>query len=92
MCGGVTVYTALKRSGVEFNGWVVVCGAGGGLGHLAIQYAKAMGARVLALDTGSKKEFCERLGVDAFLISRNLGRKSWRRGGWRGGLRKLRVL
>lgn len=73
MCGGVTVYTALKRAGVRFNDWVVVCGAGGGLGHLGIQYAKAMGARVLALDIGAKREFCEGFGVDAFLDFKMFG-------------------
>lgn len=67
MCGGVTVYTALKRAGVKFNDWVLIVGSGGGLGHLAIQYAKALGARVLGLDTSSKAAFCESLGCDAFL-------------------------
>ncbi|KUJ19818.1 alcohol dehydrogenase [Mollisia scopiformis] len=67
MCGGITVYTALKRAGTRFGDWVLVSGAGGGLGHLAIQYAKAIGAQVIALDHGSKKSFCEELGADAFV-------------------------
>ncbi|KAF2019100.1 GroES-like protein [Aaosphaeria arxii CBS 175.79] len=67
MCGGVTVYTALVRSHVRNGDWVLVSGAGGGLGHLAIQYAKALGARVLAIDHGSKKQFCQSLGADEFL-------------------------
>lgn len=67
MCGGVTVYTALKRSNTKFNDWVLVSGAGGGLGHLGIQYAKAMGARVIALDAPSKESFCKSLGADHFL-------------------------
>lgn len=46
---------------------MVVCGAGGGLGHLAIQYAKAMPGYVIALDRGSKKQFCLGLGADVFL-------------------------
>lgn len=61
------MYTALKRAKVRFNDWVLICGAGGGLGHLAIQYSLALGARVLALDTGSKEAFCHSLKVDAFL-------------------------
>jgi propanol-preferring alcohol dehydrogenase len=61
------MYTALKRAGVKHSDWVLVGGAGGGLGHLGIQYAKAMGAKVLALDSGSKEEFCKTLGADAFL-------------------------
>lgn len=67
MCGGVTVYTALKRAKVQHGQWVVVSGAGGGLGHLAIQYANAMGAKVLAVDHGSKEQFCLDLGAKAFL-------------------------
>jgi propanol-preferring alcohol dehydrogenase len=67
MCGGVTVYTALKRAGLRFNDWVLIVGSGGGLGHLGIQYAKALGARVLGLDVSSKADFCHSLGIDAFL-------------------------
>lgn len=44
---------------------VVVPGAGGGVGHMAVQYARAMGLRVIAIDTGdSKKEMCLRLGAE----------------------------
>ena len=42
MCGGVTAYTACKRSAVKPGQWIVLPGAGGGLGHFAVQYAKAM--------------------------------------------------
>lgn len=42
MCGGVTAYKACKRSGVRPGQWIVLLGAGGGLGHLAVQYCKAM--------------------------------------------------
>ena len=42
MCGGVTAYTACKRSGVRPGQWIVLPGAGGGLGHFAVQYARAM--------------------------------------------------
>lgn len=47
MCGGVTSYTACKRSCVRPGQWIVVPGAGGGLGHFAIQYSKAMVFNVL---------------------------------------------
>jgi propanol-preferring alcohol dehydrogenase len=67
MCGGVTVYAALKRAGFRHGQWVVISGAGGGLGHLAIQYAKALGARTIALDVGSKEKFCLDLGANAFV-------------------------
>ncbi|KAL1959285.1 hypothetical protein VTO42DRAFT_2472 [Malbranchea cinnamomea] len=67
MCAGLTVYAGLKRAEARPGDWVVVTGAGGGLGHLAVQYAKVLGARVLALDGGDKKDFCESLGVDVFV-------------------------
>lgn len=45
MCGGVTSYVACKRSAVKPGQWLVVNGAGGGFGHLGVQYAKVMGMR-----------------------------------------------
>ncbi|CAK7234641.1 hypothetical protein SCUCBS95973_009003 [Sporothrix curviconia] len=72
MCGGVSVYAGLKRSGLQLGDWVVVSGAGGGLGHLAIQYARALGARVLAIDAGAKEAFCRELGADTFVDYRAL--------------------
>ncbi|KAL1962713.1 hypothetical protein VTN77DRAFT_9257 [Rasamsonia byssochlamydoides] len=68
MCGGVTAYAALKRSGVKPGQWIVLPGAGGGLGHFAIQYARAMGMRVIAIDGGDeKRELCTKLGAEAFI-------------------------
>ncbi|PKK53975.1 hypothetical protein CI102_1141 [Trichoderma harzianum] len=67
MCGGVTIYTALRKAGLRPGDCVAVFGAGGGLGHLRIQYAKAMGGRVIALDVGSKKDFCLSQAADEFI-------------------------
>ncbi|ETI27054.1 hypothetical protein G647_10153 [Cladophialophora carrionii CBS 160.54] len=68
MCGGLTAYTACKRSAVRSGEWIVVLGAGGGLGHLAVQYGKAMGMQVIGIAKGSEKEkLCERLGVERFI-------------------------
>jgi propanol-preferring alcohol dehydrogenase len=50
--------------------WCAVVGAAGGLGHLAIQYARAMGLKVLAIDGGGsgKEEFCvDKMGADAYV-------------------------
>ena len=50
--------------------WCVISGAGGGLGHLAIQYAKKVfGLRVLAIDGGSreKADFCRAMGCDEYV-------------------------
>ena len=46
---GITVYRAIKYSQTHIGDWIVIPGAGGGLGHLAIQYANAMGLRVVAI-------------------------------------------
>ncbi|SPJ73962.1 related to ADH5 - alcohol dehydrogenase V [Fusarium torulosum] len=68
MCGGVTAYTACKRSGVTPGQWIVLPGAGGGIGHFAIQYAKAMGMRVIAIDGGDeKRELCLKLGAEVYI-------------------------
>ena len=53
-CAGVTTYKALKVSNTKPGDWVSIVGVGG-LGHLAIQYAKAMGLNVIAVDTGEDK-------------------------------------
>lgn len=58
----------MLRSGVKPGQWIVLPGAGGGLGHLAIQYARAMGMRVIAIDGGEqKRELCEKLGAEVFI-------------------------
>lgn len=49
LCAGVTVYKGLKETDTRPGNWVVISGIGG-LGHLAVQYAKAMGLRVAAVD------------------------------------------
>lgn len=67
LCGGVTVYSALLKSDCKPGDWIGLSGAAGGLGHLAIQYAKAFGLQVLGIDHGSKKDFCSKLGADAFV-------------------------
>jgi len=67
LCGGVTVFVALKKANLDPGEWVALSGGGGGLGHLAIQYAKSFGLQVLAIDHGSKKDFCLDLGADAFI-------------------------
>lgn len=54
LCAGVTTYKGLKETEARPGQWVVVSGVGG-LGHLAIQYARAMGLEVAALDIGEEK-------------------------------------
>jgi propanol-preferring alcohol dehydrogenase len=67
-CAGVTVYRALKQSNVRAGEIIAISGAGGGLGSFAIQFAKAMGMQVLAIDVGtSKEEHCKKLGANFFV-------------------------
>ncbi|WP_017791714.1 alcohol dehydrogenase AdhP [Leucobacter salsicius] len=54
LCAGVTVYKGLKVTGVRPGQWVVISGIGG-LGHIAVQYAVAMGMRVAAVDIAEDK-------------------------------------
>lgn len=63
-CAGVTTYKALKVSEAKPGDWVAIFGIGG-LGHLAVQYAKAMGLHVVAVDTvDDKLELAKELGAD----------------------------
>ena len=54
LCAGVTVYKGLKMTDTQPDDWVVISGIGG-LGHLAVQYAKAMGLNVIAVDIDDAK-------------------------------------
>lgn len=68
LCAGVTVYSALKRSKTQPGNWVVISGAGGGLGHLAVQLAsKGMGLRVIGIDHGSKEALVKASGAEHFV-------------------------
>ncbi|VEU22254.1 DEKNAAC103308 [Brettanomyces naardenensis] len=68
LCAGVTVYKALKTADLRPGQWVAISGAGGGLGSLAVQYAKAMGLRVVGIDGGAEKgELATSLGAEAFI-------------------------
>ncbi|HAH09299.1 MAG TPA: alcohol dehydrogenase AdhP [Alphaproteobacteria bacterium] len=62
LCAGVTVYKGLKETEARPGEWVAVSGIGG-LGHMAVQYAKAMGLHVAAVDVRE----------DALKLARDLG-------------------
>ena len=63
-CAGVTTYKAVKLSGARPGQLVAVFGIGG-LGHLALQYAKLSGATVVAVDISDEKlELARQLGAD----------------------------
>jgi alcohol dehydrogenase, propanol-preferring len=64
LCAGVTTYKGLKMTETRPGEWVVISGAGG-LGHVAIQYAKAMGLHVAAVDLGPEKmALARKLGAE----------------------------
>ena len=54
LCAGVTTYKGLKETEARPGEWVVISGIGG-LGHVAVQYAKAMGLKVVAIDIAEDK-------------------------------------
>ncbi len=65
ICAGVTTYKGIKETAARPGEWMVVSGVGG-LGHLAIQYARAMGLHVCAVDIDAGKlAHATRLGADA---------------------------
>ncbi|MFJ7300772.1 zinc-dependent alcohol dehydrogenase [Streptomyces sp. NPDC099088] len=69
-CAGVTTYKALKVAAVRPGQLVAVSGVGG-LGHLAVQYAKIAGATVAAIDvTDDKLDLAEELGADLVIDAR----------------------
>jgi propanol-preferring alcohol dehydrogenase len=64
ICAGITTYKGIKVTEAKAGEWIVISGAGG-LGHLAIQYAKAMGLQVCAVDIDDGKlAHATRLGAD----------------------------
>jgi propanol-preferring alcohol dehydrogenase len=64
LCAGVTTYKGLKETEARPGEWVVISGVGG-LGHVAVQYAKAMGLKVAAIDIAEDKlELARETGAD----------------------------
>ena len=71
ICAGVTTYKGIKVCDTKPGDWIVVSGAGG-LGHLAIQYAKAMGLHVCAVDIDdSKLAHAKLMGADAVVNAKS---------------------
>lgn len=70
LCAGVTTYKGLKETQTRPGEWVVISGIGG-LGHVAVQYAKAMGMNVAAIDLGPEKmQLARKLGADITVDAR----------------------
>lgn len=68
LCAGVTTYTALQISIAKPGQWVVISGAGGGLGHIAVQLSsRGMAHRVIGIDDGFKKKLVIDCGAPHFI-------------------------
>lgn len=64
LCAGVTTYKGIKETDAKPGDWLAISGIGG-LGHVAVQYAKAMGLHVVAIDIGEDKlALARKLGAD----------------------------
>jgi uncharacterized zinc-type alcohol dehydrogenase-like protein len=73
LCAGITTYSPMRRHNVGKGQKVGVVGLGG-LGHMAVKFARALGAHVVVFTTSAgKKESAQRLGADEVVISRNAG-------------------
>jgi propanol-preferring alcohol dehydrogenase len=71
LCAGVTVYKGLKMTDTKPGDWVVISGIGG-LGHMAVQYAIAMGLNVAAVDIDDEKlDFAKKLGAKVTVNAKN---------------------
>ena len=71
LCAGITVYSPLKYFGLAEPGKHVGIVGLGGLGHVAVKFAKALGAKVTVISTSpsKKSEALDSLGADSFLVS-----------------------
>lgn len=71
LCAGITTYSPLRHWGIGKGKKVGVVGLGG-LGHMAVKFAHALGAHVVVFTTSpNKKEDAVRLGADEVVVSRN---------------------
>jgi uncharacterized zinc-type alcohol dehydrogenase-like protein len=71
LCAGITTYSPLRQWNVGFGKMVGVVGIGG-LGHMALKLAKAMGAHVIAFTTSTSKfDEAKRLGADEVVLSKD---------------------
>jgi uncharacterized zinc-type alcohol dehydrogenase-like protein len=73
LCAGITTYSPMRRWGVTKGKNVGVVGLGG-LGHMGVKFAHALGAHVVVFTTSpNKKDNALRLGADEVVVSRNAG-------------------
>ncbi|CAL4997419.1 unnamed protein product [Urochloa decumbens] len=73
LCAGITVYSPMKRHGLNVPGKHIGVLGLGGLGHVAVKFAKAFGMKVTVISSSPAKrqEALERLGADEFIVSKD---------------------
>jgi cinnamyl-alcohol dehydrogenase len=73
LCAGITVYSPMKYHGLNVPGLHLGVLGLGGLGHVAVKFGKAFGMKVTVISSspGKKEEALERLGADAFVVSKD---------------------
>jgi propanol-preferring alcohol dehydrogenase len=70
-CAGVTIYRGVVLSGVKKGEWLTMTGSGGGLGHLGVQFAKALGLNVIGIDARDEGlELTRQGGADVVIDAR----------------------
>ncbi|XP_075104766.1 putative mannitol dehydrogenase [Nicotiana tabacum] len=71
LCAGITTYSPLRYFGLDKPGLHIGVVGLGGLGHVGVKFAKALGLKVTVISTSQskQKEAIEHLGADSFLIS-----------------------
>ncbi|KKK25824.1 alcohol dehydrogenase [Aspergillus ochraceoroseus] len=68
LCAGIAMYSSIMKTKTLPGDWIVLPGAGGGLGHMGVQIAVKKGLKVIAIDSGEKKkQLCLKLGATIFL-------------------------
>ncbi|GME65922.1 alcohol dehydrogenase [Neofusicoccum parvum] len=70
-CAGCTIYKGVMATGLHAGEWICLVGAGGGLGHLGIQFAKALGLHVVGIDARDEGlELARKTGADVVVDAR----------------------
>lgn len=70
-CAGSTVWRAVLQAELKEGLWLAIVGSGGGLGHLGIQFAKALGLKVIGIDARDEGlALSKKFGADVVIDAR----------------------
>jgi len=70
-CAGCTIWRGIIQSGVKKGQWLAIVGSGGGLGHLGIRFAKALGIKVIGIDARDEGlDLSKEAGADVLIDAR----------------------